>query len=74
MWTLEDSCVTGINFVFVFCFVYLFDCLLVFDYLLGLHIVFDATFNNISAILWRSVFLVEETGVFGEYIRPVVSQ
>jgi hypothetical protein len=25
--------------------------------------VFNATFNNISAILWRSVLLVEETGV-----------
>jgi hypothetical protein len=24
---------------------------------------FNATFNNISAILWRSVLLVEETGV-----------
>jgi hypothetical protein len=25
--------------------------------------VFNATFNKISAILWRSVLLVEETGV-----------
>jgi hypothetical protein len=25
--------------------------------------VFNTTFNNISAILWRSVLLVEETGV-----------
>jgi hypothetical protein len=24
--------------------------------------VFNTTFNNISAILWQSVFLVEETG------------
>ena len=29
-------------------------------------IVFNATFNNISVILWRSVLLVEETGVSGE--------
>ena len=29
-------------------------------------IVFNATFNHISAILWRSVLLVEETGVPGE--------
>jgi hypothetical protein len=29
--------------------------------------VFNATFNNISAISWRSVLLVEETGVPGEY-------
>jgi hypothetical protein len=28
--------------------------------------VFNATFNNISVILWRSVLLVEETGVPGE--------
>jgi hypothetical protein len=28
--------------------------------------VFNATFNNISAILWQSVLLVEETGWPGE--------
>ena len=28
--------------------------------------VLNATFNNISAISWRSVLLVEETGVPGE--------
>jgi hypothetical protein len=27
---------------------------------------FNATFNNISAILWQSVLLVEETGIPGE--------
>jgi hypothetical protein len=26
--------------------------------------VFNATFNNISVILWRSVLLVEETGMY----------
>ena len=35
--------------------------------------VFNATFNNISVILWQSVLLVEETGVSGEYYRPVAS-
>jgi hypothetical protein len=35
--------------------------------------VFNATFNNISAISWRSVLLVEETGVLGEKHRPVAS-
>ena len=35
--------------------------------------VFNATFNNISAISSRSVFLVEETGVPGEKQRPAVS-
>jgi hypothetical protein len=28
--------------------------------------VFNATFNNISVLLWWSVLLVEETGVPGE--------
>jgi hypothetical protein len=33
--------------------------------------VLNATFNNISVISWRSVVLVEETGVAGENHRPV---
>jgi hypothetical protein len=35
--------------------------------------VFNATSNNISVISWRSVLLVEETGVPGENHRPVAS-
>ena len=35
--------------------------------------VFNATFNNISVIAWRSVLLVEESGVPGEKPRPVAS-
>ena len=35
--------------------------------------VFNATFNNISFISWRSVLLLEETGVPGENHRPVTS-
>jgi hypothetical protein len=36
--------------------------------------VFNATFNDISAISsWRSVLLVEETGGPGENHRPVAS-
>jgi hypothetical protein len=35
--------------------------------------VFNATFNNISAISWRSILLVEETGVHGEQHSPVAS-
>ena len=31
---------------------------------------FNTTFNNISVILWRSVLLLEETGVPGENHRP----
>jgi len=33
----------------------------------------DATFNNISVIFWRSILLVEETGVPRENHRPVAS-
>ena len=35
--------------------------------------VVNATFNNISALLWRSVLLVEETGVPAENHQPAVS-
>ena len=34
---------------------------------------FNATFNNISVISWRSVLLVGETGVPEENHRPVAS-
>jgi len=35
--------------------------------------VFNVTFNNISVISWRSVLLVEETGVPEEDHRPAAS-
>jgi len=35
--------------------------------------VFNVTFNNISAILWQSVLLVEETRVPEENHRPAAS-
>jgi len=35
-------------------------------------IMLNATFNNVSVILWRSVLLVEETGIPGENHRPAV--
>ena len=35
--------------------------------------VFNATFNNISIISWRSVLLVEESRVPGENYRPSAS-
>ena len=35
--------------------------------------VFNATFNNISAILWRTVLLVEATRVPEKTIKPVAS-
>jgi len=35
------------------------------------YMLFNATFNNISVILWRSVLLVDETGVPEENQRPV---
>jgi hypothetical protein len=34
---------------------------------------FNATFNNISAISWRSVLVLEEAGVPGENHRPWAS-
>jgi hypothetical protein len=34
--------------------------------------VFNVTFVNISAMPWRSVLSVEETGVLGENHRPAV--
>jgi len=42
--------------------------------LIGIRvIVFNATFNNISVIYWRSVILVEETGVQEENHPPAES-
>ena len=35
--------------------------------------VFNATFNNIAVISWRSVLLVDETGVPRENYRPPAS-
>jgi hypothetical protein len=35
--------------------------------------VFNATYNNISAISWRSVLLVEETGVPRENLKSTSS-
>ena len=55
-----------------FCFTY--TCICNMNNGLGLGVmVFNATFNNISVILWRSVLLVEETGVLEENHRPVAS-
>ena len=51
--------------------------LLAIDFLLGLGwfgiMVFNATFNNISVISWRSVLLVEETGIPKKNHRPFAS-
>ena len=40
---------------------------------LAVVMVFNATFNSISVISWRSVLLVEEAGGSGEKHRPVAS-
>ena len=40
----------------------------------GWIIVFNATFNNISVISWRSVLLVEETGLPGENLPQVTDK
>ena len=44
------------------------------DRLIGWFMIFNSTFNNISVISWRSVLLVEETGLPGENHRPVASK
>ena len=46
--------------------------LLQFGWLVG-FMVLNATFNNISVISWQSVLFVEETAVYRENHRPVVS-
>jgi hypothetical protein len=45
----------------------------VIKFVSDLRFVFNATFNNTSAISWRSVLLVEETGIQGENHRSVAS-
>ena len=51
-------------------YIFSFYCILL-D--LGWYMVLNATFNNISVISWRSVLLVEETGVSWENHWPVAS-
>ena len=45
----------------------------IYNGLFMVSLVFNATFNNISFISWRSVLLVEETLVHGENHQPVAS-
>ena len=77
------------NLWYLFCFVlhlYLLFCCCLFYYLysmassriqvfiIGLWLgLWCLIFNNISVISWRSVFLVEETGIPGENHRPAPS-
>jgi hypothetical protein len=44
-----------------------------FQYVRLMFMVFNATFNNISVISWRSVLLVEKIGGPEENHRPVAS-
>ena len=44
-----------------------------FFYIRAGGMLFNVTFNNISLISWRSVLLVEETGVPGENHQPATS-
>jgi hypothetical protein len=55
-------------------------CIVSCEYIIIIHLairvrvmMFNATFNNISVLSWRSVLLVEETRVPGENNRPIVS-
>jgi hypothetical protein len=52
---------SGFEQVHIICFLFRF-------------VVFKVSFNNMSAISWRSDLLVEETGGPGENHRPVASQ
>jgi len=45
----------------------------IFWKLVGLFMLLNATFNNISVISWQSVLLVEETGAPRQNHRPVAS-
>jgi len=42
--------------------------------IVGWFMVFNATFNNISVILWLSVLVVAETGVPGENLSQVTDK
>ena len=59
--------------MYVPCFCFLLFVLLDGLVCFGWFMVFNATFNNISAISWQSVLLVGETGVSRENHRPVAS-
>ena len=48
------------------------DLFLFWDWLVA-YMVFNATFNNISVISWRSALWVEETAVHGENHWPAAS-
>ena len=64
---------------------FLYKCLIILKFILEIYLnnwnwkkgvrvmVFNATFNNISAISWWSVLLVQETEVSGENHRPAES-
>jgi energy-converting hydrogenase Eha subunit E len=62
----NETCRT-LNLISTFLFLHVYNayvCLMVFN----------ATFNNMSSISWRSVLLVEETAIPGENHRPVAEQ
>ena len=48
-------------------------CMLFFLFIFVCLMELNATINNISAISWQSILLVEETGVPGEINRPVAN-
>ena len=66
-----DLSIGGISWFWLFCFSQ-FNIYHVFFFSVR-SMVFNATFNNISAISWRSVFLWKENGVSGENHRPTAS-
>ena len=63
LYIMADDRVIYVNKLYCRILLSLFVCLMVFN----------ATFNNSSVISWRSVLLVEKTGVPGENPRQVAS-
>jgi hypothetical protein len=67
--TVTDYFILACEFIFVLFIVYYMieEGIEVRTYIISIYRVrvigYNATFNNISIILWRSVLLVEETGV-----------
>ena len=76
---INGDCVLDIHFVLAgahilfYTRVFIWFCLLFLWKVRRYRGVVSATFNNISVISWRSVLLVEETGVPGENHWPATS-
>ena len=78
LYCFVDHCLLSCPLSFVHCILSLDLQLLITPLISSIFprfviLVFNATFSNISAMSWRPVLVVEETGVPGENHRPWVS-